>query len=202
MSVKHDVISKGVNVKNAIIPTDSGDIIPAVEVLSNVNLEITQTGKEYRLKEALSSVQNNYDFIIIDTAPALGLLTINAFVASDYLLIPTLADIYSLSSIGQLYTTYQAVVRYCNNNLKIAGILLTRHNDRMILSRDIANMIQETSQEIGTKLFSQVIREGVAIREAQAVHQDIFAYAPKSNPAQDYKLFLNEFMATIKEEKK
>lgn len=193
----YELISGGVAVRSVIHDADGIDIIPATERLANVDLEITKTGKEYRLRESLADIQGEYDYMIIDTAPSLGLLTINAFVASDYLIIPTSADTYSLNSIGQVYSTYEIVRKYCNNNLKIAGILLTRHNPRIILSQDMAQMIQEAAEKIGCVVLNTHIREGVAVREAQARHLDLYSYAPSSHPAKDYRSAVNELMLII-----
>lgn len=193
----YELISRGAEIQEVIHSTESIDIIPASELLVNVNLEITQTGKEYKLKESLATVVDDYDFVIIDTAPSLGLLTINAFVASDYLVVPTSADAYSLTSIGQLYSTYEVVQKYCNPDLKIAGILLTRYNSRMILSQDMAKMINDTAEQFNTIVFKNSIREGVAVREAQARRVDLFSYAPTSNPAKDYHLVVNELLNII-----
>lgn len=195
----YDLISRDADIRSAIHDAEGGvDIIPASGNLANVNLEITQTGKEYKLKECLAEVQDNYDFIIIDTAPSLGLLTVNALVASDYLIIPTSADVYSLDSIGQLCSTYGVVKKYCNCKLKIAGMLLTRHNPRTILSQDMAKMIDETAKQLNTIVFKRFIREGIVIREAQAQHTDIFTYAAKSNPADDYRQVIEEFLQITK----
>lgn len=196
----YELISGEADIRTTIYCANGIDIIPASERLANVNLEITQTGKEYRLKECLAEVQDDYDFIIIDTAPSLGLLTVNAFVASDYLIVPTSADAYSLNSIGQLYSTYEIVRKYCNDKLKIMGILLTRYNSRVILSQDMAKLIQEAAEQFGTIVFKNFIREGVAVREAQASHLDLFSYAAKSNPANDYRLVIEEFLKIVKGE--
>lgn len=193
----YELISRGADIKSAIHDADGVDIIPASAQLANVNLEVTQTGKEYRLRECLSEIQDAYDYIIIDTAPSLGLLTVNALVAADYLIVPTSADVYSLNSIGQLYSTYEVVRKYCNRHLKIAGILLTRHNPRTILSQDMAKMIDEAAKQFGTTVFKSFIREGVAVREAQARHIDIFSYAAKSNPADDYRQAIAELLQLI-----
>lgn len=193
----YDLISRGANIKSVIHDAAGVDIIPASEQLANVNLEVTQTGKEYRLRECLSEIRDAYDYIIIDTAPSLGLLTVNAFVASDYLIVPTSADVYSLISLGQLYSTYEVVRKYCNSQLKIAGILLTRHNPRTILSKDMAMMIDDAAKQFGTVVFKNFIREGVAVREAQARHVDIFSYAAKSNPAEDYRKVIAELLQII-----
>lgn len=121
------VLTREVDAGDAIQHTPSGDIIPSNKALAGADAFITDTGKEYRLREALESVASEYDYIIIDTPPALSILTINALTASNSVIIPAQADIYSLQGIEQLAETIQPVKRYCNPTLSIEGILLTRY---------------------------------------------------------------------------
>jgi chromosome partitioning protein len=155
---------------------------------------LTAVGKEYRLKEALEALQGNYDYAIIDTPPALGILTVNALTACTGVLIPAQADIYSLQGISQLYGTLQTVRKYCNPSLKVMGILLTRYSGRAIISREVAEMIEETAAQLHTKLYQTKIREATAIKEAQARRQSIYEYAPKSNATTDYKALIDEIL--------
>ncbi len=169
-------------------------IIPASNALSGIDLEMTAIGKEYRLQEALRTIRTNFDYIIIDTPPSLGILTINALTASDSVVITAQADIYSLQGIWQLYSTIQAVQRYTNPGLVLKGVLLTRHNPRSVLSRDLTEMIEETAQQMQTFVYKNPIREGVAVKEAQASRQDLFSYAPRCKAAQDYLAFTDQLM--------
>lgn len=169
-------------------------IIPASAALSGADLEMTAIGKEYRLQEALRPLRAQFDYIIIDTPPSLGILTINALTASDKVVITAPADIYSVQGIWQLFSTIQAVQRYTNPGLGLKGILLTRYNARSILSRDLTEMIEDTARQMETFVYRQSIREGVAVREAQASRQDLFSYAPRSKAAMDYMAFAQEFL--------
>jgi chromosome partitioning protein len=189
-----EVMTKKATAKEAIQQTSQGHIIPASPQLSGADLEITQTGKEYRIKEALRPIQNLYDFCIIDTPPALGTLTVNALAAATEVIIPVQADTYSIQGIGQLYSTIDAVKAYCNPGLIVEGILITRYNSRAILSRDLADTIDATASQLGTKLFKTTIREGIAVKEAQARREPLYRYAPNSNPAQDYHEFICEYL--------
>ena len=189
-----DVLTQQATAAEVIQHTDLGDIIPASPALAGADAVITATGKEYRLREALEPVKGSYDYIVIDTPPALGVLTINALTACHSAVIPAQADIYSLQGINQLYTTIDTVRKYCNPSLSIKGILLTRYSARSILSRELAEVIEQTAQRFNTQLFSTPIRETVAVREAQASQQDIYSYAPKSNAAADYTAFVAELL--------
>ena len=170
------------------------DIMAASPNLVKIDIELTGVGKEHRLREQLKPLLMKYNYIIIDTPPALGLLTINALTASDYVIIPSQADVYSMQGINQLAETVEAVREYTNPNLKLAGILLTRHNSRSILTRDMTEAASSTASKIGTFLYNTVIRESVIIKEAQAQRLSIYEYAPKSNPAIDYSAFVEEFL--------
>ena len=169
-------------------------IIPASPGLASAEKILTHTGREYRLREALASLAALYDFAILDTPPALGLLTINALTASDGAIIPAAADIFSLQGIGQLSETIRTVQQYTNPALRILGILLTRHSDRTILSRDLAELMNDTATTLDTKVYAATIREAVAVREAQASQVDILSYAPKGNATADYLAFVDEFL--------
>lgn len=185
--------------QSCIYESPLGDLIPASPSLASADISINGVGKENRLKELLQPVQGHYDRVIIDTPPALGILTVNALTAADGAVIPAMADPYSLQGIAQLYDTFQAIKEYCNPDLKILGIVLTRYNPRAILNREVADMMQESAEMMGTKVFETYIRECVALREAQATRQDIFSYAPKCNASQDYNRLLEELIIQVGE---
>ena len=190
----YEVLKGEVKTSFSIQKMPSFDIISSNILLSGLELEFTQTGREFLLQEALASVKDKYDFIIIDTPPALSILTVNAFTASDYIIIPMLADIFSLQGIAQLSETIERVKKYCNSNLKVEGIVLTKFNKRTILSREIKGTAELIAEELGTNLFNTTIRSSVAIKEAQTNQQEIFSYAPKNTAVQDYKDFVNELI--------
>lgn len=193
------VLTGECSVGDAIITGKRGDLVPSSPTLSGADQILTAIGKEFRLAEALKEIADRYDWVIVDTPPALGILTINALAACDCCIVPAQADIFSLQGILQLNATIQAVRQYCNPELRIAGLLLTRYNGRAIIGREIAQKLEETAAQIGTRLFKTTIREGTAIKEAQAMQQDIYAYAPRSNVGADYQHFVDEF---LKEERK
>ena len=191
----YDLLTNKVNAHEATQQrTHRSDLISASNNLIRLDVELTATGKEYRLKEKISPLIAEYDYIIIDTPPALGILTINALTVASGLIIPAQADVYSLQGIGQLYDTIGAVRAYTNASLNLRGILLTRHTPRSILSRDMADAAKATATQIGTFAYDTVIRECIALKEAQANQKTIYEYAPKSNASQDYLSFINEFI--------
>ena len=174
--------------------TRTGDIIAASKSLAGADAFITDTGKEYRLKESLEGIASSYDYVIIDTPPALGILTINALTACNSVIIPAQADIFSLQGIEQLYQTMQPVKKYCNPDLTIEGILLTRYNSRTALTRDITNYVKQLADKLNTCVFGTTIREGIAVKEAQLTQQPLFDYAPKANVTEDYRAFIDELI--------
>lgn len=191
------VLTGDITAKEAIRKTESGDIIPASKSLSGADAILTETGKEYRLKEALEPVKGLYDYCIIDSPPALGILTVNALTAANSVIIPAQADIYSLEGIEDLQETIQPVRKYCNPTLEIQGILLTRYSPRSILSRDVTTLAEQLAEQLETSLFKATIREAVAVKEAQISQQNLFTYAPKAKVTEDYKAFIEEFLERI-----
>ena len=186
-----DVLTGEATAQEAIQHTPQGDVIAGAEALAGADAAIDGTGKEYRLKEALDGLQ--YDYCIVDTPAQLGTLTVNALTAADSVVIPVQAEVYSLQGIGQLSKAIEAVKKYCNHDLYIRGILITRYNGRAIISRDMQSNLEEAAQQLKTRLYSTPIRECVSIKEAQAQQQDIYSYAPRSNAAKDYAAFIEEF---------
>lgn len=178
--------------------TSSGfSVIPSDPALANIDMILTETGKEYKLKEALKGLKD-YDYVIIDNPPSMNVIMINALTASDFAIIPAQADIFSLQGITQLGKSLDAVKSYTNKDLNVLGIVLTRHNGRTILSRDILEVIEDTAKQLKTKVYSQTIREAVAVKEAQATRKDIFSYDAKSNASQDYDALMQTIWTEIK----
>lgn len=172
----------------------NGDIIASSPALSGADLVLSGVGAEYKLKEALEALKKEYDYIIIDTPPTLNILTINALTASTGAIIPAHADIFSLQGIAQLYSTIESVRKYTNKSLSIMGIVLTRYNKRTVISRDITEGLKETAETINTKVYKTTIRECTALKEAQAMQESIYSYAPKSNAVADYKALVEEIV--------
>lgn len=193
-----EVLTGTATAEDAIQHAPGGDIIAGSPTLAGADISIKDTGKEYRLKEALEPISEAYDYVVVDTPAALGTLTVNALTAADSVIIPVQAEIYSLQGIGQLSQAIESVRKYCNQDLKIEGILITRYNSRSIISRDMQSNLEEAADQLKTRLHSTPIRECVSIKEAQAQQQDIFSYAPKSNAAKDYSSLLDEFLERSK----
>lgn len=189
-----DVLLGKIPARDAICVVDDKHVLTSSPSLAGADTLIVEVGKEFRLKEALEPLYDDYDYVILDTPPALGILTVNALTASTSVIIPAQADIYSLQGIDQLMGTVDTVKRYCNPELTIKGILLTRYNPRTVLTRDITEIIQYKAKELGAVFYSNPIRENISVKEAQVSRTSIFSYAPKSNAAEDYESFLIEVL--------
>lgn len=192
----NEVLLKKTVIASAIQKAENIHFVSANKSLAAIDGLLTQVGKEYRLKKALEEVQKQYDFIVLDTPPALGVLTINSLTASDYVIIPTSADSFALYGIGQLYENIAAIREFTNPNLKIAGIVINRLNNTL-LNRTLSSTIKEMADKMNTIVFNTPLREYIAIRESQAKKQSIFDYDLKSNAAKDYKDFINELKIAI-----
>lgn len=194
-----DVLTGEADIRAAIQHTDSGDIIAADPGLDMADLTLTAPGREYLLRDKLAGVRADYDLIVLDTLPSFGVLTLNAMAAASGVVIPSQADVLSLNALAQSYELVQSARQAVNPSLAIWGILLTRFNPRSILNRDIADSFTEAAAAMGTRVFKARIRDGVAVKEAQARQQDLFKYAKRSNPARDYWSFVVELEAVLKE---
>jgi chromosome partitioning protein len=191
------VLLEQVAINDAIQHTQQGDIVAASLSLAGADGVITETGKEYRLREALADLDDAYDYVVIDTPPSLGVLAINAMTASNWLIIPAQADMFSRDGLLQLNRAIVRDQKYCNSKLKTAGILLTRYSDRNVLSKNLKDVFDDIAGQMGTRVFSTTIRENISVKEAQVMHQSIYDYAPKSNGAADYGAFCDELITLI-----
>lgn len=179
-------------IKQAIQVTERANIIASSPALTGADVVLTDVGKEYRLSEALDQVKNDYDYIIIDTPPALCIPTVNALTACTSCIIAAQADIYSLQGIANLSNIINTIKHYCNKALSIRGILLTRYNPRTTLSKNITTTLTTIAEQMQTTLFETKIRECNAIREAQTTRTSLLKYSPKCNAISDYKSLIKE----------
>ena len=171
--------------------TAQGDIMTASMNLAKADTTFTGKDRGTRLADAIKPIKKKYDVITIDCPPALNILLVNALIAADVVIIPITADMYALQGLYQLKKSIQDA-QEINPGLKIGGVVFTRHNARTVLARDLADVITEKCGELDIPVYKTVIREGVAVREAQTQRQSIFDYAPRSNPAKDYKQLIHE----------
>jgi len=165
-------------------------LIPSNILLSGVELELASMDcREYALANRISEVNGFYDMCLIDCSPSLSLLTINALVASDNVIIPVQTHYYALEGLRQLLETVDIVQRRFNENLEILGVLLTFVESRTKLSRQVQRQMRE---HFGDLVFDTVIHKDVRLAEAPSAHEPVFAYAPDSTGAFEHKILAEE----------
>lgn len=159
-------------------------IIPSSIDLSGAEIELSsEIGREYILKELLEPLRASYDFILIDSPPSLGLLTVNAFVCSDMVLIPLQAQYLALKGLTKLIDVIDRIKQRLNKELTIGGVFITLYDQRKVLNRNVVDIINTRFKD---KVFKTKIRENIALAEAPTNGVNIYSYAPNSNGAEDY----------------
>lgn len=184
-------------IREAIQPVRVGlDVLTGSLSLAGADAEFTQTGREYMLREMLETVKGEYDYIIIDDSPTLGIMVTNALTAADQVIIPIGAgDAFSLLGLTQLHGLIRNVQRYCNPDLKIAGLLITRYNKRANANQVMQEQVRNIADQIGTRVFKTAIRESVTVKESQILKTDLFEQSPKGNATIDYSAFIEELLS-------
>ena len=201
----YKVLNNECNISDAIYQTKGINIIASD--LNLINLENTlnnnqnyQFTKHQQLKKHLDTIKNNYDYIIIDTAPNLSILTTNAFYTSDYILIPMLADIYSVQGLKVINDLINGIKEGTDNkHLKIVGLLLTHYKAQTLLNQGLRDMLNEVATNINTKVYNNVIRDSIIFSDSQATNDVCLLKYPNHNASLDYKGFINEFLKDMED---
>jgi len=168
------------------------NVIPASQDLSGANIELVDVdNREFRLKEALLEIRNDYDFILIDCPPSLGLLTLNCLVASDEVLIPVQCEYYALEGLGQLLNTIELVKTNLQPDLKVLGALLTMYHKRIKLSTEV---VEQVKQHFPYKVFDTVIPRNIDLAEAPSFGTSIIEHAKRSSGSKAYRKLAVEFL--------
>lgn len=192
------VLLKEADIKDTILQTKTGDLVPASNMLAIVPTALSEvTGKEYRLKEALEGMDGDYDFIIIDCPPALNTLSINSLVCADKVIVPINCDGYSLQGLDQLTETIEDIRKYFNPKLEILGVLLTKYDYRTRITKEVSEIIERLAKNFGTQVFKTKIRRTTKADELQFRNEGLFRYAPKSNLAEDYSEWVDELLKAL-----
>ncbi|WP_139488195.1 ParA family protein [Brevibacillus dissolubilis] len=189
----YDLLKGEAEWDDVMIERNGIPMLPSSVSLSGADAELSLTaGREALLKSLLATVQDDYDFILIDCPPNLGLLTVNALTASDEILIPMQAEYLPLDAMSYLFETIEIVRERLNAALRIAGIVITKYDARQRLQREVVDVIRN---HFGDQLFQTFIRSNVALAEAPSFGQDIFTYKPNSTGARDYAELCQELMS-------
>ncbi|MUV37939.1 Chromosome partitioning protein ParA [Lentibacillus sp. JNUCC-1] len=190
----YNILVEGLSAEAVCVPTKVAnlDAIPATIQLAGAEIELVPTiSREIRLKKALDEIRDNYDYIIIDCPPSLGLLTINALTSSDSVLIPVQCEYYALEGLSQLLNTIRLVQKHLNKSLAIEGVLLTMLDARTNLGIQV---IEEVKKYFQDKVYNSIIPRNVRLGEAPSHGKPIMAYDAKSKGAEVYLELAKEVM--------
>lgn len=191
----YDLLIEDADVKKVIKTTqiEQLDVIPATIQLAGAEIELVPTiSREVRLKKAIDQVKEQYDYIIIDCPPSLGLLTLNALTASDSVIIPVQCEYYALEGLSQLLNTIRLVQKHLNSNLMIEGVLLTMLDARTNLGIQVIDEVKKYFQD---KVYQTIIPRNVRLSEAPSHGQPIILYDAKSKGAEVYLELAKEVVA-------
>lgn len=194
----YDIMLNGDGAKGVITSTSFThlDVIASTNDLVGAEIELVGVmAREYQLQKALKKIKKNYDIIIIDCPPSLGLLTINALTASDALVIPIQCEYYALEGLGQLLNTVRLVQRHLNKGLEIVGILMTMYDGRLNLSKQV---VKEVNGFFKDKLFKTFIHRNVRLSEAPSFGKPALLYDANSTGAQNYMSLTEEILQRVK----
>ena len=171
------------------------DIITSSLDLSGAEMElINEAGREFILRELISQIEDEYDYILIDCPPSLGLLTLNALTSSRYVLIPLQTEFLAVQGLAKIKQVIDKVKFRLNKQVEMVGVIATMYDSRRVLNRDVVEIIHKY---FGDQVFGTYIRDNIALAEAPAQRKDIFDYNPKSPGAQDYLDLSREFLARV-----
>lgn len=190
----YDILINDIEVKQVVKKTNikNLDLCPSNINLAGAEVELVSViSREQRLKEKLDNVKEDYDFIIIDCPPSLGLITLNAFTASDSVLIPVQCEYYALEGLGQLLNTISLVKKHLNKEIEVEGALLTMYDARTNLSNQV---VKEVKKYFNDKVYKNVIPRNVKLSEAPSYGMPISIYDPRSKGAKSYDKFVKEFL--------
>lgn len=190
----YQLLEHSIKAEEAIIKTSSPnlDIIPSHIDLVAIEIELVdQDEREYMLKKAITHLKKKYDYILIDCAPSLGLLTLNALTAADSVIIPIQCEYFALEGLGKLLNTIKSVQKIHNKNLDIEGLLLTMYDSRLRLSNQVVDEVQKHFNEM---VFNTIIQRNVRLSEAPSYGESIINYDASSKGANNYLSLAHEII--------
>lgn len=174
------------------------DLIVGDFSLCSADMEfLGRVGSLKLLNKAIKGCKEAYDYVIIDTPPNLGFLSLNAFMTSDYIITPMAADSFSLKAIRLLKKTIDDVADDAGKDISVIGILLTKYSDRTNVAKILEENINAAAELLNTTVFDSRIRQAIVVQESQLVKMDIFEYAPKAPVTRDYDAFIDELLKRI-----
>jgi chromosome partitioning protein len=194
----YDVLSDpATKLSHIVKPTKDPNLIVAPARISLAKIESKLVGEidgHFRLKDKISGAQERFDAIVIDTPPTLGMITVNALVASTHILIPIQSSFFSLEGTDDLLETVEKIKARPNPNLRVLGVVITLHDKRTVIAKDVQDQI---GRVFGDKLFKTVITKSVRLEESPAHRESIFTFAPRSSGALEYYSLSEEVLARV-----
>jgi chromosome partitioning protein len=191
--LRKEIAGEGGSLKEAVISTACGlDLVPSSIDLAGAELELVSVyGREQMFGWILQPLLNEYDYIFIDCPPAIGMLTVNALTASDYVLLPLQAEFLPLKGLYSFLEHYKTIKNKLNRKIEIAGIVLTRYDDRKNMNRQVHQILSEKYTD---QLFHSRIRPNIQLAKAQEAGIDIFSFDKHAHGAEDYRKMAEEFL--------
>jgi len=193
----YDVIGDGTLLSEVIVPTPVPKLDLAPSRIALAKLEAKLVGEldaHFRLKDRIEPVKGSYDFVVIDTPPALGLITVNALVAATHLLVPVQSSYFALEGTDDLLETVERIRSRPNPDLKLLGAVITLHDKRTTLARDVQKAISEV---FGDRIFQTTISRSIRLEESPAHRESIFTFAPQSSGAYEYYRLCEEVIERV-----
>jgi chromosome partitioning protein len=191
------LVTEELEFKDAVIATQVPSLWLAPSRISLAKLESKLIGDldgPFRLKDKLKDAGNEYDYIFIDTPPTLGMITVNALVASTHVLVPIQSSYFALEGTDDLLETIEKIKSRPNPNLQLLGVVITMHDKRTTLAKDIHDQI---GQVFGDRLFNTVITKSIRLEESPAYKESIFTFAPRSSGAMEYYSLSEEILSRV-----
>ena len=182
----YQLLDHSIKIEDTILPTESPnlDLVPShIDLVASEIELVDKTLREQMLKKALNGSINQYDYILIDCAPSLGLITLNSLVAADSLIIPIQCEYFALEGLGKLLNTIKSVQKLHNKDLDIEGLLLTMYDTRLRLSNQV---VEEVKKHFGKMVFKTIIQRNIKLSEAPSFGEDIISYDASSRGAKSY----------------
>lgn len=165
--------------------------------LCNADMQFIKAGRLKMLRKAFKDLKSNYDFVVIDTPPNLGILSLNAFLVSDYIVVPMAADSFSIKGVRLLKQALDEVSEETEKEISVIGLLLTKYTDRTNVARLLEKSVASAAEMLNTKVFESRIRQATVLQESQIAKIDLLEYAPKAPVTTDYQAFIDELLERI-----
>lgn len=193
--LKQEAFGKPIRVEEAILEKSGLDLIPSSLELASAELELVSVyGREKIMSQMLQRLEKQYDYILIDCPPSIGILTVNALVASNYILLPLNAEFLSFKG-AKSFLRHLELVKRLNNEIAVLGFVLTKFDTRKTMNREVREQLRDAFGP--DKVFQTYIRPNIALAKAQEQGIDIFSFNKNANGAQDYRQLATEFLAKI-----